>query len=62
LTDLRVAVLNYLLSTGQLRVGPEGDFVPLPEVVDPDPVPGDMPPPPSEVVPPPAGDGAMGRP
>ncbi len=29
-TGLRTAVLNYLLSTGQLRVTPEGDFQPLP--------------------------------
>lgn len=32
LTDLRNAVLNYMLTTGQLRVTPDGDFRPLPEV------------------------------
>ncbi|MEO0482918.1 MAG: TolC family protein [Planctomycetota bacterium] len=29
-TDLRNAVLDYLLTTGQLRVGPAGMFLPLP--------------------------------
>jgi len=29
-TDLRNAVLDYLLTTGQLRVGPDGAFLPLP--------------------------------
>lgn len=30
LTDLRIAILNYLDSTGQLRVGPEGLIEPIP--------------------------------
>lgn len=29
LRDLRVAILNYLLSTGQMRVAPDGTFQPL---------------------------------
>ncbi|USN98135.1 MAG: TolC family protein [Phycisphaeraceae bacterium] len=32
LTDLRNAVLNYLLTTGQLRVTEDGDFQPLPQL------------------------------
>lgn len=36
-TDLRNAVLNYLLATGQLRVEPAGTFAPLPGMlVEPD--------------------------
>ncbi|MEC9374009.1 MAG: TolC family protein [Planctomycetota bacterium] len=31
--DLRVAVLNYLLTTGQMRVAKEGTFLPLPGMV-----------------------------
>ncbi|MBZ0171615.1 MAG: TolC family protein, partial [Phycisphaerales bacterium] len=47
LTDLRNAVLNYMLTTGQLRVTPDGDFHPLPRAdsderpaAPPTPVPG----------------------
>ncbi|MEM7622563.1 MAG: TolC family protein, partial [Planctomycetota bacterium] len=36
LTDLRNAVLNYLLDTGQLRVARDGDFNPLPGMIDED--------------------------
>ncbi|GIW73725.1 MAG: hypothetical protein KatS3mg103_0247 [Phycisphaerales bacterium] len=30
LTDLRVAILRYLRDTGQLRIGPDGQILPLP--------------------------------
>ncbi|HHN77594.1 MAG TPA: TolC family protein, partial [Phycisphaerales bacterium] len=43
-TGLRTAVLNYLLSTGQLRVTPEGEFQPLPISEPPSPVERDAPP------------------
>ncbi len=36
-TDLRNAVLNYLLESDQLRVTPEGTFQPLPGMVMPNP-------------------------
>lgn len=35
-TDLRIAILEYLLATGQLRVGDDGVFEPLPGLIDPD--------------------------
>lgn len=36
-TDLRNAVLNYLLESDQLRVAPDGVFQPLPGMLDPRP-------------------------